>query len=100
MAVAKKLYIGKRPFMKQPSSQPPKKASRGRPFLEGPPRQPQSFNLTDIELRHLNGCDPSGKGNRSAGLRALIAADIARKAAAMAPTEAVPDPLAQPLIRD
>lgn len=61
-----------------------KPETRGRKPLGGAPRQSQSFNLTDRELAHLNDCDPSGKRNRAAGLRALIAASMARKAAAAA----------------
>lgn len=78
--------------MKQPSStadaladdSDDKAETRGRKPLGGAPRQSQSFNLTDYELAHLNECDPSGKGNRAAGLRALIAASMARKAATLA----------------
>ena len=74
--------------MKQPSSTADALAvdsddraeTRGRKPLGGAPRQSQSFNLTDHELAHLNTCDPSGKRNRAAGLRALIAASMARAA--------------------
>lgn len=59
-----------------------KPETRGRKPLGGAPRQSQSFNLTDRELAHLNECDPSGRGNRAAGLRALIAASMLRHAAA------------------